>query len=108
MKKRCLRPSPGSRFRALGPQTVRRGRGEISRGHARGYQSSRLRPHLHAALRSLADNRPKNAALAVSDFLGSNREDMPLGNSNAVGEEPASDEQAGGTSAGVDGDEVVE
>lgn len=68
----------------------------------------RLRPQLHAALRSVADNRPQNAALAVSDFLDSNWEVVPPGDSDAATNESLPDGQADGASGGVDGDEVVE
>ena len=70
----------------------------------------RLRPHLQAALRSLVDSRPKNAALAVSDFLGSNKAEGDQSNLNAGPEQLPS--QFGGdgatSSLGVDGNEVVE
>ncbi len=68
----------------------------------------RLRPHLHAALRSLVDTRPKNAAVTLSDLLGGHRGAVPSGNSGATAEEPASVGDANSTSAGADGDQVVE
>lgn len=70
----------------------------------------RLRPHLQAALRSLADSRPKNAALAVSDFLGNNKGEVDQSNLDAGPEQLSS--QLGGdganSSLGVEGNEVVE
>lgn len=68
----------------------------------------RLRPHLHAALRSLVDDRPKNASMSLSDFLGSHREAMLSSNADAETAEPASDGCGDDTSAGTNGDEVVE
>lgn len=71
----------------------------------------RLRPHLHAALRSLVDTRPQNPAMTLSDLLGGHSGAVPSGNSDATTEEPTSD---GGTNTGsnsvrvVDGDQVVE
>ena len=68
----------------------------------------RLRPHLHAALRTLVDDRPKNAAMTLSDFLGSNREAASSGNADAVTAETAETAGEDGTRAGANDDEVVE
>jgi hypothetical protein len=67
----------------------------------------RLRPHLHAALRSLAESRPsKDSTLVLSDYLGSSR--------GAVLSSPDEEAEREPLGSGADGaraeaeDEVVE
>ena len=75
----------------------------------------RLRPHLQGALRSLVDGRPKDAGLAVSDYLGSSRGTMPVGEQGSaaagggggVYEQTAGTPRAGG-GVGEEDEEVVE
>ena len=68
----------------------------------------KLRPHLCAALRSLVDTRPKNAAMTLSDMFGGHRGEVPADNSGGTAEEPASAGDANSASVGADGDRVVE